>query len=200
MICASSSPLASLCNPATLPLSSCLMKQVNCSVPLSRGMVKFRRRLLFSLYPGGHLARASLLSLLICCWSTTISASSPSTFSLWTSSLILMVLASPLMMDWNWYGDGLGVAVRTFCMEVGERGNPQESVVVRAILALSLVRSHACRESFAPRLRCPGKHLVVCSGDEMCIGMGRGAEDATVARESLHGRSVADIADGPQVW
>ena len=103
------------------------------------------------------------------------------------------------MMDLNWSGDGLGVAARMFCMEVGERGNPQESVVARAILAPSLVRSRACRELFAPRLRCPGKHLVACSGDEMCIGMGRGAEDATMARESLHGRSAADIVDGPQV-
>ena len=33
----------------------------------------------------------------------------------------------------------------------------------------------------------------------MCIGMGRGAEDATVVKESLHGRSVADIASGLQV-
>ena len=198
MIRASSSPLASLCNPATLPSLSCLMKQANCSVLSLRGMVKFRRCLLFSSYPGGHLARPSS-SLLICCWSTVISASSPSTFSLWTLSLILMVLVSPLMMDLNWSGDGLGVAVRMFCMEVGERGNPQELVVARAIHAPSSVRSHACRESFAPRLRCPGKRLVACSGDEICIGMGRGAEDAIMARESLHGRSTADIADGPQV-
>ena len=186
MIHASSSPLASLCNPATLPSSSCLMKQANHSVLLLRGMVKFGRHPLFSLYLGGHLARlSSSLLLLICCWSTMISALSPSTFSLWTSSLILMVLVSPLMIDLNWSGDGLEVAARTFCMEVGERGNPQELVVARAILAPSSVRSHACRESFAPRLRCPGKHLVACSGDEMHIGMGRGAEDATVARELL---------------
>ena len=33
----------------------------------------------------------------------------------------------------------------------------------------------------------------------MCIGMGRGAEDATMVKESLCGRSVADIADGLQV-
>ena len=38
-----------------------------------------------------------------------------------------------------------------------------------------------------------------CSGDEMHIGMGRGAEDVIVARESLHDRSVVDIADGLQV-
>ena len=37
------------------------------------------------------------------------------------------------------------------------------------------------------------------SGDEMCIGMGRGAEDAIVARDLLCDRSVADIASGPQV-
>ena len=37
------------------------------------------------------------------------------------------------------------------------------------------------------------------SGDEMCIGMGRGAEDATVVRDSLHDRSVADIVSGLQV-
>ena len=156
MIHASSSPLASLCNPATLLSLSCLMKQANHSVPLSRGMVKFGRCPLFSSYPGGHLARPSP-SLLACCWSTAISALSPSTFSLWTSSLILMVLASPLMMDLNWSGDGLGVAVRTFWMEVGERGNPQESMVAIAILAPSSVRSCTCRELFAPRLRCPGK-------------------------------------------
>ena len=50
-----------------------------------------------------------------------------------------------------------------------------------------------------PRLRCPGKWLVFCSGDEMCIGMGRGAEDVTVVRDLLHDRSMADIADGLQV-
>ena len=33
----------------------------------------------------------------------------------------------------------------------------------------------------------------------MCIGMGRGAEDATMVKESLCGRSMADIASGPQV-
>ena len=33
----------------------------------------------------------------------------------------------------------------------------------------------------------------------MHIGMGRGAEDATVVRDLLHDRSVADIASGPQV-
>ena len=112
MICASSSPLASLCSPVTLPSLSCLMKQVNRSVPSSRGMVKFRRHPLFSSYPGGHLARPSPSSL-ICCWSMAISASSPSTFSLWTSSLILMVLVSPLIMLLNWSGDRLGVAART---------------------------------------------------------------------------------------
>ena len=40
---------------------------------------------------------------------------------------------------------------------------------------------------------------MVGSGDEMRIGMGRGAEDATVVKESLHGRSTVDIVDGPQV-
>ena len=49
------------------------------------------------------------------------------------------------------------------------------------------------------RLRCPGKWLVFCSGDEMHIGMGRGAEDAIMARDSLHDRSMVDIADGLQV-
>ena len=33
----------------------------------------------------------------------------------------------------------------------------------------------------------------------MHIGMGRGAEDATMVKELLHGRSVADIAGGLQV-
>ena len=33
----------------------------------------------------------------------------------------------------------------------------------------------------------------------MCIGMGRGAEDAIMVRDSLHDRSMADIADGLQV-
>ena len=40
---------------------------------------------------------------------------------------------------------------------------------------------------------------MVCSGDEMCIGMGRGAEDATVVMDSLHNMSEADIASGLQV-
>ena len=40
---------------------------------------------------------------------------------------------------------------------------------------------------------------MACSGDEMCIGMGRGAEDAMVVRDSLHDRSEVDIASGPQV-
>ena len=103
------------------------------------------------------------------------------------------------MMDLNWSGDGLGVVVRMFWTEVGERGNPQESMVVIVIFAPSSVRSHTCRESFTPRLRCPGKRLAVCSGDEMRIGMGRGAEDAMVVRDSLHDRSVVDIAGDPQV-
>ena len=30
-----------------------------------------------------------------------------------------MVLASPEMIDWNWSAEGLGVAARTFCKEVG---------------------------------------------------------------------------------
>ena len=67
------------------------------------------------------------------------------------------------------------------------------------IFAPSLVRSHTCRESLAPRLRCPGKHLAVCSGDETRIGMGRGAEDVMVVRDLLHDRSMVDIADGLQV-
>ena len=49
------------------------------------------------------------------------------------------------------------------------------------------------------RLRCPGKQVVFGSGDEMHIGMGRGAEDVTVVKELLRGRSVVDIANGPQV-
>ena len=68
-----------------------------------------------------------------------------------------------------------------------------------AIFAPSSVRSHTCRESFALRLRCPGNCLVVCSGDEVRIGMGRGAEDAMVVRDSLHDKSKVDIADGLQV-
>ena len=99
----------------------------------------------------------------------------------------------------NWSGDGLGVVVRTFWMEVGERGNPQESMVAIAIFAPSSVRSHTWKELFAPRLRCPGKCLVVCSGDEMRIGMGRGAEDVTVVRDLPQDRSKVDIVGGPQV-
>ena len=110
-----------------------------------------------------------------------------------------MVAVSLAIMDLNWSGDRLGVAARMFCTEVGERGNPQESVVVRAILAPSLVTLPTRRASFVPRLRCPGKQAVFCSGDEMCIGMGKGAEDVTMVKELLHGRSVVDITDGPQV-
>ena len=84
-------------------------------------------------------------------------------------------------------------------MEVGDRGNPQESMVAMAIFAPSSVRSWHLKESFVPRLRCPGKCLVVCSGDEMRIGMGRGAEDVMVVRDLLHDISEADIADGLQV-
>ena len=40
---------------------------------------------------------------------------------------------------------------------------------------------------------------MVCLGDEMCIGMGRGAEDASMEGAELQDRSVADIANGPQV-
>ena len=40
---------------------------------------------------------------------------------------------------------------------------------------------------------------MVCSGDEMRIGMGRGAEDVTVVRDSLHDISEVDIASGLQV-
>ena len=110
-----------------------------------------------------------------------------------------MVLASPVIMDLNWSGDGLGVAARMFCTEVGERGNPQELVVARAILAPSLVRLHIWRESFGPRLRCPGNQLVVCSGDERHIGMGRGAEDVIMVRDLPPDRSKVDIASDPQV-
>ena len=104
-----------------------------------------------------------------------------------------------MMMDLNWSVDRLGVAARTFCTEVGDRGNPQESMVAMAIFTPSSVRSQHWKESFIPRLRCPGKRLVACSGDETCIGMGRGAEDVTVVRDSLHDISKADIADGLQV-
>ena len=84
-------------------------------------------------------------------------------------------------------------------MEVGDRGNPHESMVAMAIFTPSLVRSRHWKESFVPRLRCPGKCFAVCSGDEMRIGMGRGAEDVTVVRESAHDISEVDIADGLQV-
>ena len=99
----------------------------------------------------------------------------------------------------NGPGDRLGVTVRMFCTEVGERGNPQESVVVRAILAPSSVTLPTQRALFWPRLRCPGKQLVVCSGDEMHIGMGKGAEDETMAGDSPLDRSTVDIVNGPQV-
>ena len=33
----------------------------------------------------------------------------------------------------------------------------------------------------------------------MHIGMGRGAEDVTMVKESLRGRSMVDIVSGPQV-
>ena len=118
---------------------------------------------------------------------------------LWTLSLILMVAVSLVIMDLNWSGVGLGVAVRMFCTEVGERGNPQELVVARAILAPSLVTTPTQRASFWLRLRCPGKQLVVCSGDEMCIGMGRGAENEIMAGDLLLDRSAVDIANDPQV-
>ena len=84
-------------------------------------------------------------------------------------------------------------------MEVGDRGNPHESMVVMAIFTPSSVRSQHWKESFVLRLRCPGKCFVVCSGDEMRIEMGRGAEDVMVVRDSLHDISEADIADGLQV-
>ena len=38
-----------------------------------------------------------------------------------------------------------------------------------------------------------------CSGDEMHIGMGRGAEDVIMVRDSLCDKSVVDIVDGLQV-
>ena len=103
------------------------------------------------------------------------------------------------MMVLNWSGDELGVAARMFWTEVGERGNPQEWMVAIMIFAPSSVRSCTWKESFALRLRCPGKHLVACSGDEMHIGMGRGAEDVMVVRDSLHDRSKVDIVGGLQV-
>ena len=84
-------------------------------------------------------------------------------------------------------------------MEVGDSGNPHESMVAMAIFAPSSVRSLHWKDSLVPRLRCPGKHFTVCSGDEMRIGMGKGAEDATVVRDSLHDISKADIASGLQV-
>ena len=40
---------------------------------------------------------------------------------------------------------------------------------------------------------------MVCSGDEMHIGMGKGAEDASVEGAELLDRFVVDIADGLQV-
>ena len=84
-------------------------------------------------------------------------------------------------------------------MEVGDKGNPQESMVAMAIFAPSLVRFLHWKESFVLRLRCPGKCFMVCSGDEMHIGMGRGAEDVMVAGGSLHNISEAGIASGLQV-
>ena len=71
-------------------------------------------------------------------------------------------------------------------MEVGDKGNPHESMVAMAIFTPSSVRSQHWKESLVPRLRCPGKRFAVCSGDEMCIGMGRGAEDVMVVIDSLH--------------
>ena len=103
------------------------------------------------------------------------------------------------MIDLNWSGDGLGVAVRMFCTEVGDRGNPHELMVAMAIFAPSSVRSQHWKELSVPRLRCLGKCFAVCSGDEMHIGMGRGAEDVMVVVDSLHDISKADIADGLQV-
>ena len=84
-------------------------------------------------------------------------------------------------------------------MEVGDKGNPHELMVAMAIFAPSLVRSRHWKESLVLRLRCLGKHFAVCSGDEMHIGMGRGAEDAMVVMDSLHDISEADIASGLQV-
>ena len=40
---------------------------------------------------------------------------------------------------------------------------------------------------------------MVCSGDEMCIGMGRGAEGETAVRDLLLDRSTVDIVSGLQV-
>ena len=45
------------------------------------------------------------------------------------------------MIDLNWSAVGLGVAARTFCMEVGDNGNPYELMVAMAIFAPSSVRS-----------------------------------------------------------
>ena len=102
-------------------------------------------------------------------------------------------------MDWNWSGDGLGVAARMFCTEVGERGKPQESVVVRAILTISSVTLPTQRESWLPRLRWLGKWPLSCSGDAMCIEIGKGAEDASMVGDPLLDRPVVDIVDDLQV-
>ena len=40
---------------------------------------------------------------------------------------------------------------------------------------------------------------MVCSGDEMCIGMGRGAEDKTMVRDLPLDKSMVDIASDLQV-
>ena len=40
---------------------------------------------------------------------------------------------------------------------------------------------------------------MVCSGDERHIGMGKGAEDATMVRDLLLDRPVVDITDDLQV-
>ena len=102
------------------------------------------------------------------------------------------------MMDWNWSGDGLGVAARMFCTEVGEWGKPQESMVAIAIFAMSLVTSPTQRELWSPRLRWPGKQFLFCSGDATCTGMGRGAEDASMVGDPLLERPMVDIIGGLQ--
>ena len=103
------------------------------------------------------------------------------------------------MMVWSWSADMSVVAERMFCTLVGEIGKPQELTVARAMQAVWSVSALAQRESFSSREGCPGKQLVGCSGDEMHIGMGRGAEDEIMVREALLNRSVVDIADDNQV-
>ena len=55
------------------------------------------------------------------------------------------------------------------------------------------------KESCSPRLRWPGKWSLFCSGDVMCIGMGKGAGDVSVAGDPLLDKPMVDIVDGHQV-